>query len=354
MATPQNGTAPISADLLNAVTGLNGGMPDSLNEQVQRAKVGFGSDGFFRDVDAANGLPVVGTFFQTTQPVSFTQLGLTDTQLRATAVAVSGTFFQATQPISAASLPLPANASQDGTDGTTPPAVLGGGTGIRGWLRSIYEKLTGTIAVTGTFFQATQPVSATALPLPTGASTETTLAALNTKVTAVNTGAVTISAALPAGANTIGAISNTAFTANAGTNLNTSALSLDATLTNHTQRFQSATTLTTTAAANTAVTLTLPAVAGQFHYITRIEIVRVATAALAGTAVLVYTSTNIPTGWARSAGNAMAAGGTVKDVDEVLENPIKSTTVNTATTIVAPAAGAAVIVRITAYYYTAA
>lgn len=40
-----------------------------------------------------------------------------------------------------------------GTDGTTPPAVLGTGTGVRGWLRSIYEKLTGTIAVTnaGTF-----------------------------------------------------------------------------------------------------------------------------------------------------------------------------------------------------------
>lgn len=33
----------------------------------------------------------------------------------------------------------------------------------------------GTVAVTGTFWQATQPVSAASLPLPTGASTETTL-----------------------------------------------------------------------------------------------------------------------------------------------------------------------------------
>lgn len=36
-----------------------------------------------------------------------------------------------------------------GTDGTSPPVVLGTGTGVRGWLRSIYEKLTGTIAVSG-------------------------------------------------------------------------------------------------------------------------------------------------------------------------------------------------------------
>lgn len=40
----------------------------------------------------------------------------------------------------------------------------------------------------------------------TGVATEVTLAALNAKVTAVNTGAVTISAALPAGSNTIGKV----------------------------------------------------------------------------------------------------------------------------------------------------
>lgn len=271
---------------------------------------------------------VSGTFFQTTQPVSGAFFQATQP--------VSGTFFQATQPISAASLPLPAGAGTEttlagvrtdlGTDGTTPPAVLGTGTGVRGWLRSIYEKLTGTIAVTGAFFQATQPVSM-----------------------ATNTPDVT-----DRSGRLLGTIANTAFIANAGTNLNTSALCLDATLTNHTQRYQAVTTLTTLSVANTAVTLTLPAVAAQFHYITRVEIVRVATAAVAGTAVLGYTSTNIPGAWARSAGNAIASGSTVKDVDEVLENPVKSSTVNTATTIVAPAAGAAVQVRITAYYYTAA
>lgn len=78
----------------------------------------------------------------------------------------------------------------------------------------------------------TQPISAASLPLPTGASTEATLASLNGKVTAVNTGAVTISAALPAGTNVIGHViadsgSTTTVTGNVavvqptGTNLHT-------------------------------------------------------------------------------------------------------------------------------------
>lgn len=42
----------------------------------------------------------------------------------------------------------------------------------------------GTQAVSGTFFQATQPVSAVTLPLPTDASTETTLSAIATNTPA--------------------------------------------------------------------------------------------------------------------------------------------------------------------------
>ncbi len=66
-------------------------------------------------------IPVTGTFFQATQPVSIASSvavtgPLTDTQLRASAVPVSLasttiTNFPATQPISAASLPLPTGAS---------------------------------------------------------------------------------------------------------------------------------------------------------------------------------------------------------------------------------------------------
>jgi len=63
--------------------------------------------------------------------------------------AVTGTFWQATQPVS-------------------------GNVGI-----------SGSVAVTGTFFQATQPVSAASLPLPTGAASESTLAAVNAKLPAL-------------------------------------------------------------------------------------------------------------------------------------------------------------------------
>jgi hypothetical protein len=85
-------------------------------------------------------------------------------------VPVSGTFWPATQPVSAASLPLPSGAAQDGADatGVTPPS---GAVGIRGWLSGIYNKLNTSIGVTGTFWQATQPVSAASLPLPAGAAT---------------------------------------------------------------------------------------------------------------------------------------------------------------------------------------
>jgi hypothetical protein len=64
---------------------------------------------------AAGAMPVVGTFWQATQPVSFTWAGLTDAQLRAVAVPVSGAFWQATQPISAAALPLPTGAATEAT-----------------------------------------------------------------------------------------------------------------------------------------------------------------------------------------------------------------------------------------------
>ena len=79
-----------------------------------------------------------------------------------------------------------------------------------------------------------------------------------------------------------------------------------------------------------------------------------ATAVAGAAAIIAFTSSNIPGALAWSEGTALGAGLSKIVVDEVLENPIKSTTVNTASTIVAPVAGVGVQVRITAYYYTAA
>lgn len=113
--------------------------------------------------------------------------------------------------------------------------------------------------------------------------------------------------------------------------------------------------VTATAAANTAATATLPAAGqGLHHYITYIDLTRSATAALAGTATLNHTTTNLPGNPIWTVGNAMAAGGTQIDLHYAPTTPLKSTTANTATTIVMPAAGAAVINRINVSYYVGA
>jgi hypothetical protein len=61
----------------------------------------------------------------------------------------------------------------------------------------------GTVAATQSGTWNINNISGT-ISLPTGAATETTLSTLNGKITACNTGAVTISTALPAGTNNIG------------------------------------------------------------------------------------------------------------------------------------------------------
>lgn len=53
-----------------------------------------------------------------------------------------------TQPVSASSLPLPTGAAQDGAD-VTAAVMPSGGSGIRGWLSGIYTKLAGTLSVSG-------------------------------------------------------------------------------------------------------------------------------------------------------------------------------------------------------------
>lgn len=117
----------------------------------------------------------------------------------------------------------------------------------------------------------------------------------------------------------------------------------------------SVTTATVLSVANTAATLTIAAAgAGLFHYLTRIRITmhNTSAAAVAGSAVtLAFTSTNIPTGLAWTEGNALAAGASKTVVDESMPNGIKTSTAATATTIVAPATGLGVLVRITAYYF---
>jgi hypothetical protein len=186
-------------------------------------------------------LAVTGTFWQTTQPVS-------------------GTFWQTTQPVSIASMP------------STP---------VTGTFWQATQPVSGTFwqatqPVSGTFWQATQPISAAALPLPSGASTSAKQPALGTAGSASADvlsvqGIASMTALKVDGSAVTQPVSGTFWqatqpvsgtvTANAGTNLNTSALALDATLTgnNARARITDGTNLAAVKAASTAPVATDPA-----------------------------------------------------------------------------------------------
>ncbi|MBU0598926.1 hypothetical protein KKF61_08150, partial [Patescibacteria group bacterium] len=141
----------------------------------QLVKIEFGADGTQTPVSAANPLPITGS--------------LTDTELRATAVPVSGTV--------TASGPL--------TDTE---------------LRATAVPVSGTVTASGPLTDT--ELRATAVPV-------------SGTVTATVTGVATAAKQLPDGHNVV---ATGTVTANAGTDLNTSALALDATLTDATQKTQ--------------------------------------------------------------------------------------------------------------------
>lgn len=96
--------------------------------------------------------------------------------------------------------------------------------------------------------------------------------------------------------------------------------------------------VTGTAAVNTALTITLPAVAGQFHYITSIQWNKLySVIGVAAGAGIICTSTNLPgnPAWTTEQ-NASPAGTVVQVIDYQPTTPLKSSVANTATTIVCP------------------
>lgn len=167
---------------------------------------------------------VAVTNFPATQPVSGSL-----TAVVSGSVTVSN--FPATQPVSAVSLPLPANAAQE-TGGhlasidskiTNPLPVSG----------TVTAAVTGSVSVTN--FPATQPVSAVALPLPTGAAQEHVTAASPSAVRLTD-GAAFYKSTTPADTQPVSAASLPlpagASTAGNQTTANTSLASIDTKLTN--------------------------------------------------------------------------------------------------------------------------
>jgi hypothetical protein len=109
--------------------------------------------------------------------------------------------------------------------------------------------------------------------------------------------------------------------------------------------------VTATGIASTAVTLTLPAVAGLFHYITQIKIEKFASALLTpGATPIIVTTNNLAGSRAYSIDASAQAQGTIISSKESLYTPIKSTTAGTATTIICPISNG-VIWRVSVDYY---
>lgn len=104
--------------------------------------------------------------------------------------------------------------------------------------------------------------------------------------------------------------------------------------------------------ANTATTLTIPAVAWLCHYITTIQVQRVngTASAVAWSAILNITTTNLPSTPGRSVSNAAAARSNVTDWELNFPIPLRSSTANTNTTVVMPAWWLWVQWRATAIY----
>ena len=164
------------------------------------------------------------------------------------------------------------------------------------------------LPVSGTFYPATQPISGN-------------VSVSNFPATQPISGTVSVS-------NQPSSLSVSNFPA-------TQPVSGSVTLTN--PYIPSTNAVTATGAAAAAVTLTLPASSAQFHYITRLEINLYSTAARTGAATpIVVTTTNLPGNPAYTLPTAGAIGTTETRVAEY-PFPLKSSTVNTATTVVCPA-----------------
>jgi hypothetical protein len=215
----------------------------------------------------------------------------------------------------------------------------------------------GSLTVDGTFFQATQPISAASLPLPTGAALDATLTNGTTKVKITDgteIALVSATGALSVDINEIGinALGQELMAASIPVVIASNQSIIPVSIPNPIQLLPAALAVTATGAAAAAVTLTLPAVASKFHYISLIEIVAYSTVARTGgvTPVLV-TSTNLPGNPVWTFATAAAIGTTDTKL-YVPADELKSSVINTATTIVCPAT-ASVIWRINVWYFTA-
>ena len=130
--------------------------------QYQRVKLSQGVDGSATDVSSAAPLNVTLANTGTNATPVVVDLGANNDVTVTGSVAVTGTFYQATQPVSAASLPLPTGAATAALQ-TQPGVDIGDVTinNASGAAAVNIQDGGNSITVDGTFWQATQPVSGT-------------------------------------------------------------------------------------------------------------------------------------------------------------------------------------------------
>jgi len=201
-----------NVDVSNSPTSINPDIPvrttqTAANEHIQHMRIDVGSGATESVVSSINPLPVAGTFTvdpaglatearQTTGNASLSSIDGKITTCNTGAVTVSAALPAGTNNIGdvdVLTMPNVTLASQANPFTSAIPISDNAGS----------ITVDGTVAATQSGTWNINNVSGT-VSLPTGAATETTLSTLNGKVTACNTGAVTISTALPAGTNNIG------------------------------------------------------------------------------------------------------------------------------------------------------
>ena len=204
-----------NVDVSNSPTSVNPDIPvrttqTASNEHIQHMRIDVGSGATESVVSSINPLPVAGTFTvdpaglatearQTTGNASLSSIDGKITTCNTGAVTISAALPAGTNNIGdvdVLTLPTVTLANQVNPFSSAIPISDNAGS----------ITVDGTVAATQSGTWNINNISGT-VSLPTGAATETTLSTLNGKVTACNTGAVTISAALPAGTNNIGLVS---------------------------------------------------------------------------------------------------------------------------------------------------
>ena len=239
---------PTGAATETTLAAVNTKLPSGLAVAGGRLQVELpsGSGGLTDTQIRATALPVSLSATTITGSVAVTG-ALTDAQLRATDVKVSldgevvpvtGTFFQATQPISASALPLPSGAAIESgnlasikTNTDKIPALgqalAAASTPVVLTAAQISTLTPQTNAITDAQIRATPlPISGT---VTTGGLTDTQIRATALPVSGTVSANATLSAETTKVIGTVNIAATQAVTANAGTNLNTSALSLETT-----------------------------------------------------------------------------------------------------------------------------